>query len=132
MPTYEYECRENGHRFEVKQSFSDDKLTECIECGEPVRKVFSAAGIVFKGSGYYVTDTRSSPGGSNGSKEGGDSSSGSDGSTSGSSGSDSTRSSDSSSGSSSGNKATSSTAASSSGSSSSKSGSNSSSSSSSD
>ena len=60
MPTYDYVCLTNDHRFEVKQSFSDDALTECIECGEPVRKVFSAAGIVFKGSGYYVTDTRSS------------------------------------------------------------------------
>lgn len=60
MPTYDYVCLTNDHRFEVKQSFSDDALTECIECGEPVRKVFSAAGIVFKGSGYYVTDTRGS------------------------------------------------------------------------
>ena len=60
MPTYDYVCLTNDHRFEVKQSFSDDALTECIEFGEPVRKVFSAAGIVFKGSGYYVTDTRSS------------------------------------------------------------------------
>lgn len=58
MPTYEYVCKTNGHRFEVRQSFSDDALTECEVCGEPVRKVFTAAGIVFKGSGYYVTDTR--------------------------------------------------------------------------
>lgn len=61
MPTYEYECRPNGHRFEVKQSFSDDPIETCQVCGEPVRKVFSAAGIVFKGSGYYVTDTRPKP-----------------------------------------------------------------------
>lgn len=58
MPTYEYECLAEGHRFEVKQSFSDPALDACQVCGEPVRKVFSAAGIVFKGSGYYVTDTR--------------------------------------------------------------------------
>jgi putative FmdB family regulatory protein len=58
MPTYEYECRTNGHRFEVKQSFSDPAIEACEVCGEPVRKIFSAAGIVFKGSGYYVTDTR--------------------------------------------------------------------------
>lgn len=63
MPTYEYECLTNGHRFEVKQSFADAALTTCEVCGEPVRKVFSAAGIVFKGSGYYVTDTRSGGGG---------------------------------------------------------------------
>ncbi len=59
MPTYEYECLTNGHRFEVKQSFKDDAISVCEVCNEPVRKVFSAAGIVFKGSGYYVTDTRS-------------------------------------------------------------------------
>lgn len=58
MPTYEYECLPNGHRFEVKQSFSDPSIEVCEVCDEPVRKVFSAAGIVFKGSGYYVTDTR--------------------------------------------------------------------------
>lgn len=62
MPTYEYACTTNGHRFEVKQSFADDALTECVECGEPVRKVFNAAGLVFKGSGYYVTDTRGGSG----------------------------------------------------------------------
>ena len=67
MPTYEYECLSNGHRFEVKQSFADAALTACQVCGEPVRKVFSAAGIVFKGSGYYVTDTRS--GGNGGAKK---------------------------------------------------------------
>lgn len=63
MPTYEYECLPNKHRFEVKQSFTDDALTACQVCGEPVRKVFSAAGIVFKGSGYYVTDSRASANG---------------------------------------------------------------------
>ncbi|WP_370323689.1 5-formyltetrahydrofolate cyclo-ligase [Euzebya sp.] len=74
MPTYEYECLTNGHRFEVKQSFSDDPLQTCEVCGEPVRKVFSAAGIVFKGSGYYVTDTRKKPASS--SKNGGGSETG--------------------------------------------------------
>lgn len=92
MPTYEYECRTNGHRFEVKQSFSDDPLTECEVCGEPVRKVFSAAGIVFKGSGYYVTDTRKQPASSSSSSS--DSGSGS-GSSSASSDSSSSGSSDS-------------------------------------
>jgi putative FmdB family regulatory protein len=66
MPTYEYECKANGHRFEVRQSFSDPALDACQVCGEPVRKVFSAAGIVFKGSGYYVTDSRPSPKGDGG------------------------------------------------------------------
>lgn len=83
MPTYEYECKSNGHRFEVRQSFSDKPLTDCVECGEPVRKVFSAAGLVFKGSGYYVTDTRSPKGSSNGSSSSGSSSSSSTSSDSG-------------------------------------------------
>lgn len=74
MPTYEYECLPNGHRFEVKQSFTDPTLTECVECGEPVRKIYSAAGIVFKGSGYYVTDSRK-PAPSNGSSSSSDGSS---------------------------------------------------------
>lgn len=59
MPTYEYACRGCGEHVEVVQSFRDDPLTECGLCGGPLRKVFSAAGIIFKGSGYYVTDTRS-------------------------------------------------------------------------
>lgn len=58
MPTYDYACLDNGHEFEARQSFSEPALTTCIECGGPVRKKFSAAGIVFKGSGYYVNDTR--------------------------------------------------------------------------
>src|SRR5688500_3267124 len=60
MPTYEYACRDCGEHLEVVQSFKDDPLTECGRCGGPLRKVFSAAGIIFKGSGYYVTDSRSS------------------------------------------------------------------------
>jgi putative FmdB family regulatory protein len=58
MPTYEYACRECGEHLEVVQSFRDDPLTVCGSCGGTLRKVFSAAGIIFKGSGYYVTDTR--------------------------------------------------------------------------
>ncbi|HUG86284.1 MAG TPA: FmdB family zinc ribbon protein [Euzebya sp.] len=79
MPTYEYECLPNRHRFEVKQSFTDPSLTRCEVCGEPVRKVFSAAGIVFRGSGYYVNDSRApepstaSKPGSDGSKDKGES-----------------------------------------------------------
>jgi putative FmdB family regulatory protein len=59
MPTYEYACRDCGEHLEVVQSFKDDPLTECGRCGGTLRKVFSAAGIIFKGSGYYVTDSRS-------------------------------------------------------------------------
>ncbi|HSJ46912.1 MAG TPA: FmdB family zinc ribbon protein [Euzebyales bacterium] len=59
MPTYEYACRDCGRNLEVVQSFTDDPLETCDHCGGTLRKVFSAAGIIFKGSGYYVTDTRS-------------------------------------------------------------------------
>ena len=58
MPTYEYACRACGEHLEVVQSFKDAALTECGRCGGELRKVFSAAGIIFKGSGYYVTDSR--------------------------------------------------------------------------
>jgi putative FmdB family regulatory protein len=58
MPTYEYACRDCGEHLEVVQSFRDTPLTVCGSCGGALRKVFSAAGIIFKGSGYYVTDTR--------------------------------------------------------------------------
>ena len=59
MPTYQYACTECGHAFDQFQSFSDASLTECPECGGKLRKVFSAAGVVFKGSGFYRTDSRS-------------------------------------------------------------------------
>jgi putative FmdB family regulatory protein len=59
MPTYEYACRDCGEHVEVVQSFKEDPLTECGLCQGQLRKVFSAAGIIFKGSGYYVTDSRS-------------------------------------------------------------------------
>ena len=55
MPIYEYKC-ENGHLFDVMQRMSDDPLTECVECGAPVRKVLHPVGISFKGSGFYSTD----------------------------------------------------------------------------
>jgi putative FmdB family regulatory protein len=58
MPTYEYACRDCGHHLEVVQSFNDPPLQSCERCKGPLRKVFSAAGIIFKGSGYYVTDSR--------------------------------------------------------------------------
>jgi putative FmdB family regulatory protein len=58
MPTYEYVCRDCARHLEVVQSFRDLPLTTCGACGGPLRKVFSAAGIIFKGSGYYITDSR--------------------------------------------------------------------------
>jgi putative FmdB family regulatory protein len=60
MPTYEYVCQSCGTHVEVYQRFSDDPLTECGVCGGPLRKVFHPAGILFKGSGFYATDSRSS------------------------------------------------------------------------
>jgi putative FmdB family regulatory protein len=56
MPTYEYRCKTCSHEFEAYQSFSDDALTECPECGGPLRKLFGNVGISFKGSGFYKTD----------------------------------------------------------------------------
>jgi putative FmdB family regulatory protein len=58
MPTYEYACRDCGQHVEVVQSFRDDPLTECPACSGRLRKVYGATGIIFKGSGYYVTDSR--------------------------------------------------------------------------
>jgi putative FmdB family regulatory protein len=59
VPTYQYACTECGHAFEQVQSFSDDALTECPVCRGRLRKVFNAVGVVFKGSGFYRTDSRS-------------------------------------------------------------------------
>jgi putative FmdB family regulatory protein len=64
MPTYEYRCQDCGEHLEVVQSFQDDPLTECPKCGGTLRKVFSPVGVVFKGSGFYRTDNRSSRSGS--------------------------------------------------------------------
>jgi putative FmdB family regulatory protein len=58
MPTYEYACRDCDQHVEVVQSFRDDPLTECPTCSGRLRKVYGATGIIFKGSGYYVTDSR--------------------------------------------------------------------------
>jgi putative FmdB family regulatory protein len=57
MPTYEYECKSCSHTFEVFQSMSDPPLKECPECGKEVRRlIFGGSGVIFKGSGFYVTD----------------------------------------------------------------------------
>ena len=58
VPTYQYACAECGHRFEAVQSFTDDSLTACPECGGQLRKVYGSVGVVFKGSGFYRTDSR--------------------------------------------------------------------------
>ncbi|MCL7457497.1 FmdB family transcriptional regulator [Micromonospora sp. MSM11] len=60
MPTYQYACTACGHQLEAVQSFSDSPLTECPACEGRLRKVFNSVGIVFKGSGFYRTDSRSS------------------------------------------------------------------------
>jgi putative FmdB family regulatory protein len=60
MPTYEYECQSCHQRVEAVQKFSDPDLTVCAHCGGELRKVFSAVGIVFKGSGFYKNDSRKS------------------------------------------------------------------------
>ncbi|MEU6096381.1 FmdB family zinc ribbon protein [Streptomyces sp. NPDC047079] len=60
MPTYQYQCTECGEGLEAVQKFSDDALTECPNCGGRLKKVFSAVGIVFKGSGFYRNDSRGS------------------------------------------------------------------------
>jgi putative FmdB family regulatory protein len=58
VPTYQYSCTDCGHAFEAVQSFSDDSLTVCPECEGRLRKVYNAVGVVFKGSGFYRTDSR--------------------------------------------------------------------------
>ncbi len=60
MPIYEYECSKCGHRFEVKQGFNDKPGAECPQCQEIARRVFHPTPIIFKGSGFYVTDHRPS------------------------------------------------------------------------
>ena len=61
VPTYQYQCTECGEPLEAQQSFTDDALTECPDCGGRLRKVFNAVGVVFKGSGFYRTDSRQTP-----------------------------------------------------------------------
>jgi putative FmdB family regulatory protein len=76
VPTYQYKCTECGHAFEQFQSFSDDALEHCPECQGRLRKVFNAVGVVFKGSGFYRTDSRSSASSGSGSGSGDSGSSG--------------------------------------------------------
>ncbi|MFJ3304762.1 FmdB family zinc ribbon protein [Streptomyces sp. NPDC086549] len=110
MPTYQYQCTECGEGLEAVQKFTDDALTECPNCGGRLKKVFSAVGIVFKGSGFYRNDSR----GSSSSSSPASKSSTSNSSSTGSSSSGSSDSSSSSSSSSSDSKSSSSTTSSSS------------------
>lgn len=76
MPTYQYSCTACGEPLEVVQKFTDDALTECPACGGQLRKLYNAVGIVFKGSGFYRTDSRSGssstvPAGGSGSSDSG-------------------------------------------------------------
>jgi len=60
VPTYAYACKDCNHAFDIQQSFSDDSLTVCPECEGVLRKKFNSVGVVFKGTGFYRTDSRSS------------------------------------------------------------------------
>ena len=70
MPTYQYACRNAscGNRFELVQAFTDPSVTDCPVCGQPVRKVYGSVGVVFKGSGFYRTDSRAEKTAANGQK----------------------------------------------------------------
>jgi putative FmdB family regulatory protein len=72
MPTYQYACTNAscGNRFELVQAFTDPSVTECPVCGQPVRKVYGSVGVVFKGSGFYRTDSRAEKTAANGHKSG--------------------------------------------------------------
>jgi putative FmdB family regulatory protein len=67
VPTYAYACKDCGHAFDIVQSFSEDSLTVCPECEGTLRKKFNSVGVVFKGSGFYRTDSRSDGSGAKGS-----------------------------------------------------------------
>jgi putative FmdB family regulatory protein len=67
MPTYSYACKQCEHRFDAVQSFADPTLTECPECGGPLRKEYGSIGVTFNGSGFYRTDSRKSASTSEGS-----------------------------------------------------------------
>ena len=86
MPTYEYRCKDCGHEFDANQAFTDNALTECPVCQGSLKKKFGSVGISFKGSGFYKTDTRSTPAAA---KAGGGAGAGTSESTSESSGADS-------------------------------------------
>ena len=69
MPIYEYACTACGERTEARRSFTDPPLEECPHCGGKLRKLYSPVGIVFKGSGFYATDSKSKSSASSGSSK---------------------------------------------------------------
>ena len=77
MPTYSYRCRDCDVAFDIQQSFDEDSLTDCPQCGGGLRKLFNTVGVVFKGSGFYRTDSRAGAGSSGGSGNSSSSGSGS-------------------------------------------------------
>lgn len=77
MPTYSYRCRDCDVAFDIQQSFDEDSLTDCPQCGGGLRKLFNTVGVVFKGSGFYRTDSRAGAGSSGGTGSSGNSSGGS-------------------------------------------------------
>jgi putative FmdB family regulatory protein len=82
VPTYSYACTECGNRFDVVQAFTDDALTTCEQCSGRLRKLFNSVGVVFKGSGFYRTDSREAAKSSTNGSAKTSSSSGTDGSSS--------------------------------------------------
>lgn len=90
MPTYAYACKQCGHRFDAVQSFAEPALTECPECGGPLRKEYGSIGVTFNGSGFYRTDSRAAGSGSKAGSSDSSSGSGSSGSSGGESSSSST------------------------------------------
>ncbi len=87
MPTYSYACTECDNRFDAVQAFTDDALTTCPRCSGRLRKLFNSVGVVFKGSGFYRTDSRDSASKSSGASSSGEKSGGPEKSSSGDSGS---------------------------------------------
>jgi len=70
MPTYEYECKSCAHNFEIFQAMSDQPVKDCPECGKEVRRlIFGGTGVIFKGSGFYVTDKSGKSGSKNSDKK---------------------------------------------------------------
>lgn len=82
MPTYSYRCRDCDVAFDIQQSFDEDSLRDCPQCGGGLRKLFNTVGVVFKGSGFYRTDSRAGAGSSGGTGSSGNSSGGSSSSSS--------------------------------------------------
>jgi putative FmdB family regulatory protein len=70
MPTYDYKCESCGHRFDAWQKITDDPIAECPVCGGPVHRILYPVGVLFKGSGFYINDSRASSNGKSGADSG--------------------------------------------------------------